>query len=171
MDGPWALVTDPDDVKEDLRTELFTLLQKLRRLEYVGVAEIDRFLSSTFEHPAEAQIPKLLKFIPRMQTVKASFMPESTQEGTSGRGPVSKTNLRGTAQQWRMRCQAAQIKQEDFEQESPDCSRAPRGIRKVKKRRANARMKYGFIDLEGQPPPMALIHVVFCKMTVAVLQG
>ena len=60
--------TDPDDVKADLRTELLMLMQNLKQLEYVVVAEIDRFLSSTFEHPAEAQIPKLRKFITRMQT-------------------------------------------------------------------------------------------------------
>ncbi len=70
MDGPGAMETDPDDVKEDLRTTLFMLLQDLKRLEYVSVAEIYRFLSSTFEHsthgPAEAQIPKLRKFITRM---------------------------------------------------------------------------------------------------------
>ncbi len=72
-DGPGAMETDPDsddDVKEDLRTVtefklfMFKLRQDLKRLEYVGVAEIDRFLSSTFEHPL---------------AVKASFMPESTQ--------------------------------------------------------------------------------------------
>ncbi len=44
--------TDPDDVKEELRTKMLMLMQNLKRLEYVGVAEIDRFLSSTFEHPA-----------------------------------------------------------------------------------------------------------------------
>ncbi len=76
MDGLGEMETDPDDVKEDLRTKFFMLLQDLKRLEYVGVTEIYRFLSSTFEHPAENQIPKLLKFIARMRTVKASFMPE-----------------------------------------------------------------------------------------------
>ncbi len=76
--------TDPDDVKEDLRTELLMLMQNLKRLEYVGVADIDRFLSSTFDHPAEAQIPKLQKFIACMQIVNANLMPELTQEGTSG---------------------------------------------------------------------------------------
>ena len=67
--------TDPDDVKDDLRAELLMLLQDLKRLEYVGVAEIERFLSSTFELEATVQVPKLRKFIARMKTVKASFMP------------------------------------------------------------------------------------------------
>ncbi len=54
MDGQEAMETDPDDVKEDLRTELFVSLQYLKRLEYVGVTEIDRFLRSTFELPAQS---------------------------------------------------------------------------------------------------------------------
>ncbi len=53
MDGQEAMETDPDDVKEDFRTELFVSLQDLKRLEYVGVTEIDRFLRSTFDLPAQ----------------------------------------------------------------------------------------------------------------------
>ena len=56
----------PDDVKDDLRTKLFMLLQDLKRLEYVGVDDVAEFLSAMREHPAEAQIPKLRKFITRM---------------------------------------------------------------------------------------------------------
>ncbi len=73
--------------------------------------------------------------------VKANFMPESTQDGTTGGEPVSQTKQhreqeeedaepersggRGT--------RTVQIKKEDFEQKSPECSRAPCGIGKVKR--------------------------------------
>ncbi len=38
---------DPDDVKEDLRTELYALKEELWRHGYSGVAEIDNFISPT----------------------------------------------------------------------------------------------------------------------------
>ena len=60
---------DADDVKDDLRTELFMLLQDLKRMKYVGVDDVAEFLSTTRALAAEAQIPKLRKFIARMQTV------------------------------------------------------------------------------------------------------
>ena len=84
--------TDADDVRDDLRTKLFMLLQDLKRLEYVGVDDVADFLSTTRALPAEAQIPKLRKFIARMQSVKANLMPELTQDQSPGGGRVSKTN-------------------------------------------------------------------------------
>ena len=47
MDGPEAMETDPDDVKEDLKTELFTLLQTFKRRGYVGIDDVAAFLSLT----------------------------------------------------------------------------------------------------------------------------
>ena len=85
---------DADDVKDDLRTELFMLLQDLKRLEYVGVDDVAEFLSTTRALAAELQIPKLRKFIARMQTVKASLMPELTQDQSPGGGRTSKTKRR-----------------------------------------------------------------------------
>ena len=85
---------DADDVKDDLRTELFMLLQDLQRLKYVGVDDVAEFLSTTRALAAELQIPKLRKFIARMQTVKASFMPELTQDQSPGGGRTSKTKRR-----------------------------------------------------------------------------
>ncbi len=38
---------DPDDVKEDLRKELYVLKEELWRLGYSSVAEIDKFISPT----------------------------------------------------------------------------------------------------------------------------
>ncbi len=83
--------TDPDDVKDDLQTEWFMLLQDLKRLEYVGVDYVAEFLSATRAHPAEAQIQKLRKFIASMQTVKANLMPELIQDQSSGGCTVSET--------------------------------------------------------------------------------
>ena len=68
------------------------LQQDLKRLEFVGVAEIDRLMSSTFELEAVVQIPKLRKFIARMQSVKANLMPELTQDQSPGGGRDSNTN-------------------------------------------------------------------------------
>ena len=89
-----AMEDDADDVKDDLRTELFMLLQDLKRLEYGGVDDVYKFLSKTSEIAAELQIPKLRKFIARMQTVKASLMPELTQDQSLGGGRTSKTKRR-----------------------------------------------------------------------------
>ena len=82
---------DADDVKDDLRTELFMLLQDLQRLKYVGVDDVAEFLSTTLALATELQIPKLRKFIARMQTVKTSLMPELTQDQSPGGGRASKT--------------------------------------------------------------------------------
>ncbi len=46
--------TAPDDVKDNLRTELFMLLQDLKRLEYVGVDDVAEFMSTTRAHPADS---------------------------------------------------------------------------------------------------------------------
>ena len=82
---------DADDVKDDLRTELFMLLQDLQRLKYPGADDVAEYLSTMRALAAEVQIPKLRKFIARMQTVKASLMPELTQDQSPGGGRVSKT--------------------------------------------------------------------------------
>ena len=128
---------DADDVKDDLRTELFMLLQDLKRLEYVGVDDVCKFLSKTSEIAAELQIPKLRKFIARMQTVKASLMPELTsktkrrrdQEDTEpdqkdaepdrdgGRGARAPKNSAQIEQRYRREGPSGY--------ESPDRSRAP----------------------------------------------
>ena len=131
---------DADDVKDDLRTELFMLLQDLKRLEYGGVDDVYKFLSKTSEIAAELQIPKLRKFIARMQTVKASLMPELTQDQSPGGGRASKTKRhrdqedaepdRDGGRGARAQQNSAQIEQKYLREgpsgyESPDRSRAP----------------------------------------------
>jgi hypothetical protein len=58
MDGT-AIENDPDELKEDLMSKLFMsklfmLLDKLNKLGCGAVAEIDQYLSSTFELAADA---------------------------------------------------------------------------------------------------------------------
>jgi hypothetical protein len=111
----------------------------------------------TLQIRAEAQIPKLWKVIARMQPVKANFMPELTQDHSGG-CPVSNTTR--------------QIKQEYSEHESHDHSRAPR----EKRMRVTHKIKHHYPDLDEhneyqQPPPMALMHVAFCKMAVDMLRN
>ena len=66
--GPETMETDPDDVKEDLRTEFFMLLQDLKWLACVGAQDVA-------EYPGTTQVTQLRKLIALMQTVNAIFMP------------------------------------------------------------------------------------------------
>ena len=54
-------VTDPDEIMFDLRREMFELLDDLKELNYSGADDFARYLETTRDNEAPAQIPKLLK--------------------------------------------------------------------------------------------------------------
>ena len=78
-----AMALDPEDVKDDLRAELFVLQSALKALQYPGLDELDKFLSLTYSESADSQIPKLRKQIDRMRRVKALL-----SEGTTSSSPA-----------------------------------------------------------------------------------
>ena len=59
------MALDPEDVKDDLRAELFVLQSALKALQYPGLDELDKFLSLTYSESADSQIPKLRKQLDR----------------------------------------------------------------------------------------------------------
>ena len=78
-----AMALAPEDVKDDLRAELFVLQSALKALQYPGLDELDKFLSLTYSESADSQIPKLRKQIDRMRRVKALL-----SEGTTSSSPA-----------------------------------------------------------------------------------
>ena len=83
MGGDEAMAHDPEDVKDDLRAELFVLQSALKALQYPGLNELDKFLSLTYSESADSQIPKLRKQLDRMRRVKALLT-----EGTTSSSPA-----------------------------------------------------------------------------------
>ncbi len=70
--------SDPDETVLHLRKERFELLDDLHRINFRGVDEFARFLETTHDDEAHAQIPKLRRQKHRMQLLKKRLIERST---------------------------------------------------------------------------------------------
>jgi hypothetical protein len=57
------MIDNRDEQKDDLRVELYMLLDELKRIGSSIVLEVEKFLDATFAQPALHQIPKLQGWI------------------------------------------------------------------------------------------------------------
>ncbi len=68
------MASDPDETVHDLRIELHELLDDLKELKFGGADEPARFLETTRDYEAHAQIQKLQRQKDRVGNLKACLM-------------------------------------------------------------------------------------------------
>ncbi len=105
------MIDNYDEYKDELRADLYMLLDELKRIGSSMVAEIEKFLDATFAQPALHQSPNLQGWIRRVEKVKASACefqgPQSLQRAPQKKVPQQKNKgARGGAKihsgtQWR----------------------------------------------------------------------